>query len=197
MKKMVGKMSSYHQQDVDGCDYTMSIINHYENRIISWTHTEGDFDKTDMVWECESKYEGVPNYIVSVENKDRRWKWVSGLTETGEKVMVQDKAQPQYISSFSSQMFNYEKYEPMMENYELTGEKPFYTADYQDCVWVCDLRKLPKDLIYKDEKKGGWAVELPIAKQTMNPYAKKKKQHRFLIPNNYGQILYKCPPTKT
>ena len=179
--------SSFSQQDIDGCNYTMSIIMNYENRIISWTHTPGEFDKYDMDWLCESKYEGTPNYHCQDENKDRRWAW---KIENG--VAVRDYDKPQYISSFSSQMFNYDKYEPMMERYKETGMKPIYTAGYQDGVWICDLRNLPTELIYKNEEEGGWKVKRPIRARTMDSDAPKKRQDRFLIPNNYGKILYKC-----
>lgn len=179
-------MSEYHIQDVDGCDYTMSIIMSYDNRITSWSHTEGEYDKYDMDWTCESKYEGRPEFYCQDENKDRRWGW----KKEGKK-MVRDYSKPQFLSSFSSQMFNYEKYEPMMERYKETGQVPIYTAGYQDGVWVCDLRKLPEDLIYKKEEEGGWKVKCSIKEQTMNADSSKKEQDRFLIPNDYGRILKK------
>ena len=184
-------MSTYHQQDIDGCDYTMSVIMQNENRILSWSHTPGEFDKYDMDWTCESQFEGGPDYHCQVENKDRRWPWKTEYDEDGNEISVQDYDQPKFTSSFSSQMFNYEKYEDMTERYPLTKQVPLYTAGYQDGVWVCDLRKLPKEKIYTDVEDGGWRVKKRIKKQTMNANANKISQYRFLIPNNYGKILYK------
>lgn len=179
-------MSEYHIQDIDGCDYTMLVIMSYDNRITSWSHTEGEYDKYDMDWTCDSKFEGGPEFYCQDENKDRRYGWKN---EDGK--MVRDYGNPQYLSSFSSQMFNYEKYEPMMERYKQTGQVPIYTAGYQDGVWVCDLRKLPKEKIYTDVEDGGWRVKLSIKGQTMSASSSKREQYRFLIPNDYGIMLKK------
>lgn len=184
-------MSEYHIQDIDGCDYTMSVIKSYDNRITSWSHTEGEYDKYDMDWTCDSKFEGRPEFYCQDENKDRRYGWKTDYDENGNKVRVKNYDRPQYLSTYSSQMFNYEKYEPMMERYEQTRQVPIYTAGYLDGVWICDLRKLPKDLIYKDRKDGGWRIYALIEERTMDGQSKKVWQPRFLIPNEYGRILKK------
>ena len=184
-------MSNIHQQDVDGCNYTMWVIGQYENRIITWSHTPNETDKYDMDWTCFDKYESGFTYEVQDENKDRRWGWKKEYNEDiGKWVSVRDYDKPQFLSSFSSQMFNYEKYEPMMALYEKTGQKPFYTAGYLDGIWICDLTQLPKDKIYTDEKDGGWRVVRYIEKLTMSGRSYKVPQYRFNIPNEYGKVLY-------
>ena len=182
-------MSDIHKQDIDGCEYTMSVIMQNDNRVVSWSHTEGEFDKYDMDLTCRSKFEGRPTFSAIDENKDRRWGWKTITDENGEEISVIDYDNPQFTTSFSSQMFNYEKYEPMMEIYENDRKMPVYTVGYQDGVWVCDIRTLPKDLIYKDIKDGGWKKKVWIKKKTMDGKSKKVLQDRFLIPNEYGKII--------
>lgn len=184
---MMTKMENYNKQDNDGCFYTMDVLRNYIN-VVNCVHTVPDTCKYDLDMTGLTEHNEV--FVAKDENKDRRWPWIK-VVVNGDEVMVRDYDNPRFISSFSSQMFNYDKYEYLMDKSETEGTIPLYTASYMDAIWVCDLRTLPKDKIYTPVDKGGWGVLLPIAEQTMNPYAKKKDQPRFLIPNNYGTIYYK------
>lgn len=167
-------MSEIHQQDIDGCNYTMSVLEG-QIRISNWNHTKGEYDRYDMNWT------GITDANIEItindENKDRRWEWKNG---------TRDYDKPQFFSSFSSQMFNYEKYEQQMAIYEASGIQQCYTAGYQDGVWLCDLSTLPKDKIYAD-----WKITHWIKEKTMDGNSVKKKQDRFLIPNEYGTFFKK------
>lgn len=174
--------SRIHQQDVDGCNYTMSILTK-DLRITDWTHTEGNFDKYDMDWTATTD-EGEKMCIMD-ENKDRRYGWKT-ICENGVKIRVKDYDKPQYLTSYPSQMFNFEKYEFLMEKRNETGAEIAYTAGYLDGVWMFDLATLPRDLIYKPIKEGGWKIMVWVEETTMDGYSVKKLQPRFLIPNQYG-----------
>lgn len=178
-------MSSFHQQDIDGCEYTMSVLRGRLN-IINWKHTEGDYDRYDMDMSAITISTGELHHICD-ENKDRRYGWK--YDDDGNASIDYDK--PQYISTYSSQMFNFEKYETMMDNYEQTGDWQGYTAGYLDGVILFDVATLPKDKIYTELKDGGWKVYKWIREKTMDGRTEKVLQPRFLIPNEYGTIYYK------
>lgn len=176
-------MSDIHQQDIDGCVYTMEVLNQYENRITDWEHTTGEYDKCDMFW---TGITSSGETIYADENKDRRWPWKT--TPDGRK--VRDYKHPQNYSKYPSQMFNFDKYEYLMNEYRTNGSIPLYTADYIDGVWLCNLSKLPEKLIYTDVEDGGWKSTASIAKTTMRN-TEKEEQERFYIPNNYGHFFKK------
>ena len=124
-------MSRIGEQDFDGCVYTMNVLREQEGimygnepmQIINCTHTEDEKAKYDMDWTGVIK--GKIAVLCMDENKDRRYGWTNG---------ERDYSKPQYLATYSSQMFNFDKYEPMMEKYNETGIKQYYTAGYLDGV---------------------------------------------------------------
>lgn len=177
-----------HQQDVDGCNYTMSVINDFENRIDDWSHTTGTYDGYDMTWTCH-RTDGR-EYKAQVENKDRRWKWkVITEPETKEEIMVQDLDSPQYLEDYPSQMLEVHKYENMMEMHRKTGISQIYTAGYQNGIWISDVTRYPKDKVNTYQKDGGWRVKVKIAETTMKAGSRMVERDRILVPNNWGKTL--------
>ena len=182
MNKTILTMDSkVHQQDVDGCDDVMCVLEK-RLRIVACSHTEGDFDRYDMDWTAITD-EGS-EMSIAVENKDRRWGWMYDDDGNAER----DYDKPQYSSTYDSQMFNFEKYEYLMELRNKTGAEIGYTSDYLDGVWLFDLKTLPKEMIYKPAKEGGWKIMVLVREKTMDGRTEKKLQPRFLIPNQYGDF---------
>lgn len=189
-------MSRISEQDFDGCVYTMNVLREQEGimygnepmQIINCTHTEDEKAKYDMDWT------GVIKGNIAVrcmdENKDRRWGWKT-IIVNGKKEKVRDYSNPQYLSKYSSQMFNFDKYEPMMEKYNETGIRQYYTSGYLDGVILFDVVTLPKELIYKPIEEGGWKIMAWVDDVTMDGNSEKKLKPRFLIPNEYGHIYRK------
>lgn len=173
-------MSIFHNVDVAGCEDMMGVIMGHNNKIVSWSHTPGEYDSYDMSW---TLYNGTE---WSVEGKDRRINFKTG--------------KPQYITTYDSIMLNYEKYFKLLDNYNVTGELPGYVADYTDGVVFYSLLNLPYEEIkesVEDAKNTGkgnkWCGWFNIEKQTLRP-GNTKRQLRLLLPipsieNNYGKIL--------
>jgi hypothetical protein len=168
--------NQFSEQDNDGCNYTMDVLCNYLN-VTSWTHTENEYEKYDMDWSANTT-NGEQIHIMT-ENKDRRWKWKYDEEGNAER----DYDNPQFFTTYPSQMFNFEKYEYL----ETTDAEKCYTADYIDGVWLCDLSTLPKDKIY-----GEWKRMSKVRVATMDGRTEKVLQPRFFIPNEYG-TFYKNP----
>lgn len=169
-------MNSFNLQDNDGCNYTMSVLQNYLN-ISNWTHTENEYEKYDMDWSANTTNDTLIH--IMTENKDRRWKWKYDEDGNAQR----DYDNPQFFTTYPSQMFNFEKYEFL----ETTDAEKCYTADYIDGVWLCDLSTLPKDKIYNEWKRMEWVRE-----RTMDGRTRKILQPRFFIPNEFG-TFYKNP----
>lgn len=176
----------FHNVDVAGCEDMMGVIMGHNNKIVNWTHTPGTFDSYDMDWTMDNGTKWC------VEGKDRRINFKTG--------------KPQYIDTYKTVMFNYEKYFNLMKNFTVTGELPGYAADYTDGVIFYHLLHLPYDEIERDVNEAitckattgkeiwnKWCGWFDIEKQTLAP-GEKKRQLRLLLPkpsieNKYGKIL--------
>lgn len=178
----------FHTTDLKGCEYAMSIINEYENNITSSVHTPDIKDRYDIDWTLSN------GERVKVEGKDR-------------KVNFKTK-EPQYVSTYSTIMFNIEKYENMMKVYEEDNVYPVYAASYTDGVVLYGLPRLPQKEIMEQvkdvadtyratgERKNTYWVGWYLINETTVENSKKKWQMRLKLPkptweNNYGKILWK------
>lgn len=161
-------MSEFNRVDVAGCNYTITVIEPYLNTTVTWEHTSSSQGDEYCVYDLDGTSEKGYEYIL--ENKDRR---VNYKTK-----------QPQYFNTYSTIMFNIEKYEQMMPISHSTGKIPLYAADYTDGVAICDLRRIPKEKVHKPINEGGWMGKRNISKTTVNDTAK-KEQLRFFIPKGY------------
>lgn len=120
---------SYHEQDCAGCDYIMSVLMDRPNRIVSYTHTQGDYDEYDMNWICTAT--DGQEYECRVEGKDRR------KDKNGNNV---------YINTYPTAFIRENKFISM------TDEKrrvPVAVCGYADGVIVWQLNMLPIDDIRK------------------------------------------------
>ena len=136
-------MNEFHMADLKGCNYAMDIIMSHPTNIVSWTHTGGDYDSYDMNWLIKRK-DGT-HYTARVEGKDRTTNFKTG--------------NPQYTYTYWTVMFNIEKYEELMKNWDEKGwgAYPVYEASYTDGVILYHLPKLPTEEIketFKEAREG-------------------------------------------
>lgn len=180
--------SAFHTADLNGCEYAMSILNEYENNVISSYHTTGEKDSYDMDWTLS---DGTK---IKVEGKDR-------------KINFKTK-EPQYVNTYSTVMFNVEKYERMMAAYTEDNIYPIYAASYTDGLVLYGLPRLPQKEIMEQvkdvtdtynatgEMKNTYWCGWYLINKTTIAESEKKWQIRLKLPkptweNNYGKILWK------
>lgn len=121
-------MSKCHEQDLNGCNYMMEVVNSYYPEI-EWVHTGGEFDRYDMDWTATTT-NGV-QVECKVEGKDRR------KDKSGKDIDIE---------TYPSAFINSGKFRYMVNNVSY----PYLLMGFADGVVLYNLKKLPIEEILVD-----------------------------------------------